>query len=186
MYGRMFLKTYLDVPVSVDSFKATFSWEPERCFGGLGERTREEGERLLAEAGLAGFNVRRAPSGPDRETSPGRARLQLGGVLVHENLVSVPFELRIEGPGGFPSLIGTIDAAWLGPERAYLSLSLQYDIASHLLDRTVERTVYNRVVEVVMQHFLANVVNCLCVSCGKVVPSAAGATPSAASHGSIG
>lgn len=165
----MLLKTYLDVPVNLDSFKATFSWEPERCFGGLGERAREEGERLLAEAGVT--ELATGAHGDD----PGRpiARLHLGEVQAQEHLISVPLELEVDGPGGFPSLEGTIDAAWLGPARAYLSLSLHYEMASDLLESVSQRTVFHRVVEVVMQHFLVNVAECLCVSCaGHPVPAA--------------
>jgi hypothetical protein len=85
--------------------------------------------------------------------------------MAREHLVTVPVELRIEGGGRFPSLMGTIDAAWLGPERAYMSLSLQYEMPSDLSDRTVQRTVFHRVVEVVVQHLLVNVAECLCVNC---------------------
>ena len=152
----MLLKAYVDVPVSLASFRATFSWEPERCFGGLGERAREEGEGLLADAELA--------SEPDRGR-PRFARLHLGGVVAQEHLVTVPVELAVEGDGRFPSLLGTIDAAWLGPERAYVSMSLQYDMPPDLLDRNVQRTVFHRVVEVVVQHLLMNVAQCLCVNC---------------------
>src|SRR5947207_808742 len=121
MNAVMFLKTYLDVPVSLASFKATFSWEPERCFAGLGEKACEEGERLLAETGVG-----RAGDG---QGDQGRraVRLHLGEVLTEEHLVSVPMELEADG-SAFPSLQGTIDAAWLGPERSYLSLGLQYEM----------------------------------------------------------
>src|SRR5215467_10365149 len=99
----MLLKTYLDVPVNLDSFKATFSWEPERCFGGLAERAREEGERLLTEAGVAEL----APSAPSVGRRP-VALLHLGEAQALEHLVSVPLELEVDGPGGFPTLQGTI------------------------------------------------------------------------------
>lgn len=159
----MFLKTYVDVPVSLDSFKATFSWEPERCFGGLGERARVEGERLLVEAGVTSDpDVGASPAGGSRGSA---ARLHIGGVLVQEHLVTVPVELGVPGGGGFPAMLGTIDAAWLGPERAYVSLSLQYEMPSDLLDRSLKRAVFHRVIEVVMQHFLVNLAECLCVSC---------------------
>jgi len=154
----MLLKAFLDVPVSLESFKATFSWEPERCFAGVGERAREEGERLLAEAGLASAQG----GGGSRGCS---GRLHLGAVRVDEQLVTVPVELEVEGDGLFPSLLGTIDAAWLGPERAYVSLSLQYDVPAHLADRGPQRSVFRRVVEVVAQHLLVNVSECLCVNC---------------------
>jgi len=152
----MLLKAYVDVPVSLASFRTTFSWEPERCFGGLGEQAREEGERLLAEAGL----VSEADGG-----RPRFARLHMGEVVAQEHLVTVPVELEVEGGGRFPSLLGTIDAAWLGPERAYVSMSLQYEMPHDLLDRNVQRTVFHRVVEVVVQHLLMNVAQCLCVNC---------------------
>ena len=154
----MLLKAFLDVPVSLESFKATFSWEPERCFAGVGERARDEGERLLAEAGLA--------SAPDGERARERsARLHLGAVRVDEYVVTVPVELEVGGEGLFPSLLGTIDAAWLGPERAYVSLSVQYEMPADLVDRGPQRSVFRRVVEVVAQHLLVNVSECLCVNC---------------------
>jgi len=160
----MLLKAYVDVPVNLAAYKATFSWEPERCFGGLGERAREEGERLLAEAGLAS-----EPGGGDSPQDGGSrdrpARLHIGGVLVREHLVTVPVELAVKDGGRFPALLGTIDAAWLGPERSYVSLSLQYEMPHDLHDRSVERTVFHRVVEVVAQHLLVNVAECLCVNC---------------------
>jgi hypothetical protein len=92
------------------------------------------------------------------------ARLHVGEVLVREHVVTVPIELGVEG-GRFPSLFGTIDAAWLGPQRAYVSLSLQYEMPADLVDRSVQRTVFHRVVEVVTQHLLVNVAECLCVNC---------------------
>lgn len=157
MTTGMLLKAFVDVPVSLASFRATFSWEPERCFGGLGERAREEGERLLAEAGLA--------SDPDAGGAGRAARLHLGDVVAQEHLVTVPVELEVAGDGRFPCLLGTIDAAWLGPERAYVSLSLQYEMPADLADRSVQRTVFHRVVEVAVQHLLMNVAQCLCVNC---------------------
>src|SRR5215467_3349107 len=98
----MLLKTYLDVPVNLDSFKATFSWEPERCFGGLAERAREEGERLLTEVGVPEL----APSEPGGVTRRPVARLHLGEAQGQEHLISVPLDLEVDGPGGFPSLQG--------------------------------------------------------------------------------
>lgn len=154
----MLLKAFLDVPVSLESFKATFSWEPERCFAGVGERAREEGERLLAEAGLASASG----DGGSPERS---ARLHLGAVRVDEHLVTVPVELEVKGEGLFPSLLGTIDAAWLGPDRAHVSLSVQYEVPADLADRGPQRSVFGRVVEVVAQHLLVNVSECLCVNC---------------------
>jgi len=169
----MLLKAYVDVPVSLASFRATFSWEPERCFGGLGERACEEGERLLAEAGVAS-----APDGGGSRRRSGR--LHLGGVVAQEHLVTVPVELEVEGEGRFPALLGTIDAAWLGPARAYVSLSLQYEMPQDLQDRSLQRTVFHRVVEVAVQHLLMNVAECLCVNC-SVSPmyTATGRTASA-------
>jgi hypothetical protein len=160
MGNGMFLKAFVDVPVSLDSFKETFSWEPERCFSGLDERAREEGERLLVEADLA-------PAPDDGEPSERSARLHVGEVRVQEQLVTVPVELAVAGDGRFPSLLGTIDAAWLGPERAHVSMSLQYEVPPDLLDvdSSLRRSVFHRVVEVVALHLLVNVSECLCVNC---------------------
>ena len=155
----MLLKAFLDVPVSLDSFKETFSWEPERCVSGVAQRAREEGERLLAEAGLA-------PAPGDGGSDERSARLHIGQVRVQEHLVTVPVELTVEGDGLFPSLLGTIDAAWLGPDRAYASLSLQYEVPPDLAEGSLlQRSVYHRVVEVVALHLLVNVSECLCVNC---------------------
>lgn len=150
----MLLKTHLDVPVSMAAFKEVFSWEPERCFGGLGESACEDGGRLLAEVELSEAEPARGESG---------GVLHLGDLLVDENLLSVPLEL--DGAGMFPSLQGTLDAAWLGPERTYLSLSLQYEMPPAFADARLQRTLFHRVVEVVMHHFLVNLSECLVVSC---------------------
>jgi hypothetical protein len=169
----MLLKTQLDVPVSMAAFKEVFSWEPERCFGGLSEAAREEGDRLLAEVGLH--------DGASPLTEPGSAALHLGGLLIDENLVSVPLELEVEGGGAFPSLQGTLDAAWLGEERTYLSLSLQYEMPPAMLEERPQRALFHRVVEVVAQHFLVKLSECLCVSCAvrpaQAAPRPGGSAP---------
>jgi hypothetical protein len=159
----MLLKTHLDVPVSMTSFKEVFSWEPERCFGGLGEAAYQDGERLLVDVGLS----KAEPAGSQR------AVLHLGDLLIDENLLSVPLELEVEGAGMFPSLLGTLDAAWLGAERTYLSLSLQYEMPPAIAETRLQRTLFHRVIEVVMQHFLVNLSECLRVSCAAAPAQAA-------------
>jgi hypothetical protein len=161
----MFLKTYLDVPVSLASFKMTLSWEPERCFGGLGETACDEAERLLVETGLEQIRSAGRGSEPDGDAGRRPARLHLGDVLAEEHLVSVPMELEVDGSRDLPSLHGTIDAAWLGPERSYLSLSAQYEMAPDLLESASQRAVFHRVVEVVAQRLLVKFAECLCVNC---------------------
>jgi hypothetical protein len=149
-----------------------FSWEPERCFGGLGDAAAQDGERLLVDVGLSKAGPAEDGSSPDAQS----AVLHLGDLLIDENLLSVPLELEVEGGSTFPSLQGTLDAAWLGPERTYLSLSLQYEMPPAIAETRLQRTLFHRVIEVVMHHFLVNLSECLRVSCAAA-PARAAARP---------
>ena len=167
----MLLKTYLDVPVGLGSLMVVLAAHADYCFVGLAERAVEDAERLLAEARLADLVRSEPSSGADGVRRP-RVQLRLGDVHGTGQLVSVPLSLSVTGDAGMPSLHGTLDAAGLGAQRTYLSLSLQSDDTPGLIARTLQRAVYQRVVEVAMHRFLANLAERLL----ECVANAGGAT----------
>jgi hypothetical protein len=54
----------------------------------------------------------------------------------------------------FPSLRGSLDAAWLGNGRTHLAMNAMYEPLFGLADKPVDRTLLHRVTEAVAQRFL--------------------------------
>jgi hypothetical protein len=106
------------------------------------------GERLLVEVGLQvhGHEVSRS------------AWLETGEPVTTDRVASLPFRLRAEDHQRlFPSLGGSIDAAWLGHGRTHLALTAQYDPPFGSLGRVADRALFHRVAEAVALRFLETV-----------------------------
>jgi len=143
----VFLKTYTELPVDFQAVRETMLRRPHRCFDGLTD-AGERGDGLLVEVGLEvrGHVLSR------------RTQVLVGTPDSTERIASVPFTLRVEGDGRlFPSLTGSLDAAWLGPGRTHLALAAQYDPPLGRLGRVVDRALLHRVAEAVAGQFLRSV-----------------------------
>jgi hypothetical protein len=85
----------------------------------------------------------------------GTVALEVGEPLDSDHVVMLPIRLRPRDHRRlFPILEGSLDAAWLGPGRTYLALSLTYDPPLGLVGRMVDQTLLHRVAETVAQRFL--------------------------------
>jgi hypothetical protein len=85
----------------------------------------------------------------------GPVALEVGEPLDSRQAVLLPLRLRPRDHNRlFPILDGSLDAAWLGPGRTYLALSLTYDPPLGLVGRMVDQTLLHRVAETVAQRFL--------------------------------
>jgi hypothetical protein len=141
----MFLKSYVEIEASFDVVQAAMLSDPGQRLAGLAAVVEQEGERLLVEVGLevGGRQLGR------------RADLVLGEPQVTELVVSLPVRIRVHGDHRmFPSLYGSLDAAWLGATRTQLALSLQYEPPLGALGRAIDRTLLHRVAETVAHDLL--------------------------------
>lgn len=145
----MFLKAYVEIEVPFARVKEAMMRPPEAWLQGLARAADEaqaDGQRLLVEVGLqvAGRRLSRA------------GRLEVGPPLVAERVASLPIRLSAESQAAlFPVLNGSLDAAWLGPERTQVALSAQYDPPLGLVGRAIDRALLHRVAETVARNFLA-------------------------------
>lgn len=141
----MFLKSVTELAVDFEDVRVAIFREPRRWLIGLAAEAGDQGDRLLVDVGLevGGHEVSR------------RARLEVGDPMSTDRVASLPLRLRVEDHERlFPSLEGTLDAAWLGPGHTHLALSASYDPPFGVLGRAVDRTLLHRVAEAVAQRFL--------------------------------
>lgn len=143
----MFLKSHTEVSLDFAAVRAAMLLRPPRWLDGLMDAAGEDGERLLVQVGL---------SVGGRELSR-RAWLEAGNPIATERVISLPLRMRVEDHEQlFPSLEGTLDAAWLGPGSTHLALAMQYEPPFGLVGELADRALLHRVAEVVVQRFLTN------------------------------
>jgi hypothetical protein len=143
----MFLKSYIEVDLDFAVVRAAMQLRPPRWLDGVTEAAEEDGARLLVEVGLefGGHEFAR------------RAVLEVGDTVVGERLASLQLRIRVEDQTWlFPTLDGTLDAAWLGPGRTHLALDALYDPPLGVVGNVVDRALLHRVAEVVAHRFLEN------------------------------
>jgi len=144
----MFLKSYTELAADFDRVQIALAREPRPWLSGMAEEVERDGERLLADVGLE-------LGGHQPE---GAAHLDVGEPARAGQVTSLPLRLRVdERDRPFPSMEGTLDAAWLGEGRTYLALSLQYEAPSRLSRRAVDRALLHRVAEAIAGQLLGRV-----------------------------
>src|SRR5258708_37996458 len=75
--------------------------------------------------------------------------------MTTDRVVLLPLRLRvIDRERLFPSLEGSLDAAWLGPGRTHLALTANYEPPLGVVGRAVDRALLHRVAEAVAQRVL--------------------------------
>lgn len=144
----MFLKSVTELAVDFQDVRAVMLRDPSEWLARLAAEAREDGDRLVVNVGLevAGQQVR------------GRAQLDVGEPLLSHRVVMLPLRLRARDHRRlFPTLEGSLEAAWLGHSRTYLALGLQYEPPLGLVGRAVDRALLHRVAETVAQRFLQSV-----------------------------
>lgn len=158
----MFLKSVTELPVDFHDVRAAMLRAPREWLDCLAARAGEQGERLTVHVGLevAGRHV----GGP--------IQLEVGEPLDSHHLVMLPLLLRSHDHRRlFPTLEGSLDAAWLGRDRTYLALSLTYDPPFGLAGRAVDAALLHRVAETVVQRFLEGIAGELQVRAEGLRPS---------------
>jgi hypothetical protein len=141
----MFLKSVTELPVDFAEVRAAMLRDPRQWLSGLAAAAGDEGDRLLVEVGLEvrGHEVSRP------------AWLEVGEPMTTDRVVLLPVRLRSEEHEGlFPTLEGSLDAAWLGRGRTHLALTASYEPPFGVVGRTVDRALLHRVAEAVAQRFL--------------------------------
>lgn len=144
LYG-MFIKSYTELAVGFDEVRAALFRRPHRWLDGLGQAVEQHREQLMVEVGLEvhGHGVRRP------------VLLEVGVPVASERTASLPLRMRAEDHQRlFPSLEGSLDAAWLGPGRTHLEINFQYDPPLGALGRAIDRILLHRVAEAVVGQFL--------------------------------
>src|SRR5262245_32571831 len=114
----MFLKTVTELTADFHDVRAAMLCEPGEWLAGPGAEAGEVGDQLVVQVGLevAGHQV------------GARARLEVGEPMTSDRLVMLPVRLRAQDHRRlFPTMEGSLDSAWLGRDRTYLSLSLSYE-----------------------------------------------------------
>jgi len=75
--------------------------------------------------------------------------------MIADRVVLLPLDLRVEKHEQlFPSLEGSLDAAWLGAGRTHLALTVRYEPPFGVVGKAVDRALLHRVAEAVAQRFL--------------------------------
>ncbi|HKF16373.1 MAG TPA: hypothetical protein VKF14_04125 [Candidatus Dormibacteraeota bacterium] len=141
----MFLKSVTEVEVDFDEVRAAMLNDPRGWLASLAAAAEDDGDRLLVDVGLqvVGQEVSR------------RARLDVGEPMTADRVVLLPLRLQVEQHERlFPSLEGSLDAAWLGPGRTHLALTVSYEPPFGVVGRAVDRALLHRVAEAVAQRFL--------------------------------
>lgn len=141
----MFLKTVIELAADFPDVRSAMLREPLEWLAGLGADAAEEGDRLAVQVGL---QVAGRPVG-------GRTRLEVGEPMTTERVVMLPVRLRAPDHRRlFPTMEGSLDAAWLGRGRTYLSLGLTYEPPLGVVGRVADRALLHRVAETATQRLL--------------------------------
>jgi len=150
----MFLKTVTELAVDFHDVRPALLSDPREWLDGLVAEAGEDGDRLVVQVGLevAGRQV------------GGDAELEVGEPMTTGRVVMLPVRLRARDHRRlFPTMEGSLDIAWLGRDRTYLSLGLTYEPPLGVVGRTADRALLHRVAETVAQRFLQAVADELTV-----------------------
>ena len=165
----MFLKTVTELAADFHDVRTVMLSDPREWLAGLGAEAGEDGDRLVVQVGLevAGRQV------------GGDAELEVGEPMTTGRVVMLPVRLRARDHRRlFPTMEGSLDIAWLGRDRTYLSLGLTYEPPLGVVGRTADRALLHRVAETVAQRFLQAVADELMVRAGAPgAQSQAGSCP---------
>jgi hypothetical protein len=142
----MFLKSVTELAVDFRDVRAAMLSDPQGWLGSLADAAGNDGDKLLVHTGLAASGHQTIGCG---------GRLEVGEAMTTERVAMLPLHIRVVDDARlFPSLQGSLDAAWLGHGRTHLGMNATYEPPFGVADRTVDRTLLHRVTEAVAQRFL--------------------------------
>jgi hypothetical protein len=140
----MFLKSVTELAVDFRDVRVAMLSEPRGWLARLAEAAGDDGDQLLLHVGLAGGH----------EAGHG-GRLEVGDAMTTDQVAMLPLHIQVADEKRlFPSLEGSLDAGWLGCGRTHLAVSATYEPAFGLASELVDRTLFHRVAEAVVQRFL--------------------------------
>jgi hypothetical protein len=141
----MFVRYFVDIPVSVDTVRRLLMSTPETWLPALAERAGATGAAYLTDVGFGGGVLR----------LDHRVALRVGrGQVIGEAWV-LPIVWEAVGGGGlFPSLEADIELAALGPDCTHVSLSGRYRPPGGALGRIADRALFHRVAEATVRDFI--------------------------------
>jgi hypothetical protein len=140
----MFLKSVTELAIDFRDVRAAMLNDPGPWLAGLAEAAGDHGDRLLVDVGLATNRYER-----------GRDRLEVGEAVTTDRAAVLPLRIQVADDRWLlPSLDGSLDAGWLGHDNTHLAVSAMYEPPFALEQRLVDRTLFHRVTEAVVQHFL--------------------------------
>lgn len=149
MLSSMFIRYFLDLPLSFEEAEARLLAAPEAWVPGLARDSEDRGVRLLAEVG---FPV-------DEEHRFGKeVEIGLGSPYRIPSKTLLPLTWRATGPERlFPMFEADVEIAALGPSRTQLSISARYRPPFGALGRALDRALLHRVAEATVKDFLDRV-----------------------------
>jgi hypothetical protein len=144
----MFVRYFVDLPVSFADVETSLLDDPGAWVPGLLRDAEDRGELLLAEVGFA-LDERRI----DKEVE-----IRLGSAYRIPGKTLLPMTWRATGAERlFPQLDADLEVAALGSTRTLLSISARYRPPMGSLGRVLDRAMLHRVAEATIKDFLDRV-----------------------------
>jgi len=141
----MFVRYYLELPVSFEEARDTLLNQPQDWVPGLAEEAEGRTNSLLVEVGF----------GPAGRRVGKRVEIQFGRPYELASKVILPLTWRATGPEAlFPSLEADLEVAPLSRYRTQLSVSARYRPPLGALGRLIDKTMLHRVAEATIKDFL--------------------------------
>jgi hypothetical protein len=149
MLSVMFIRYFLDLPLSFDEVRDTLLASPEAWVPGLARDADDRGERLLAEVGFSFDDGHRVGK---------RVEIELGSPLHFPAKTTLPLTWTATGTQRlFPSLDADMEIASLGPNRTQLAISARYRPPFGGVGHVLDRALLHRVAEATIKDFLDRV-----------------------------
>jgi hypothetical protein len=149
MLSGMFIRYFLDLPLSFEEAEERLLASPHAWVPGLARDAEIRGERLMADVGFSiddGLRVDKA------------VEIELGWPLRMQGRTVVPITWRATGPQRlFPSLDADLEIAALGASRTQLSFSARYQPPLGAVGKALDRALLHRVAEATIKDFLDRV-----------------------------
>jgi hypothetical protein len=144
----MFLRYYVDLPMSLGQAEAALLEGPETWIPGLLRDAEQRGRALLTEVGF-GVDTHRI----DREVE-----IELGTPYLSGSATRIPLTWRATNKERlFPQLEADLEIAGLGPDRSQLSMDARYRPPFALVGRALDRALLHRVAEATIKDFVDRV-----------------------------
>ncbi len=141
----MFVRYYLEVPLSFETAESLLLQAPEDWVPGVARDASARGERLLTQVGF----------GPPGRRVAKKVEIQIGEPMKFPSKTVLPLHwVATSAQSLFPALEADLEVAPLGPFWTQLSISARYRPPMGLVGRAVDRTMMHRVAEATVKDFL--------------------------------